>query len=522
MVDSVVKFDCKRIRADAEKDYEKTWLNTRNLLEMTGHKFEPKRIGEEHPVFTFIAKARQVLLELGYKELMVPIIVDEADIYKEYGPEAPIILDRCFYLAGLPRPEIGLSQNKIQELRKIIPNFQKTKEFTNILRRYKKSLIESDDLVEVMVTELGIKPEQSTEILTKLFPEFRDLIPQPTKKTLRSHFTALWFPILAEMQYQTPLPIQLFGIGEKFRREQKLDATHLYNSYTISTIIMAEDLTMEDGKYMTEQILNGLGFEDVKFEMKTATAKYYAPNTEFEVFFKHPQIDRWIEIGDGGLYSPVPLANFDIEYPVFNVGFGVERFVMVEQGYEDIRELAYPYFYTQAKLTDEEIAQKIGYEYQPSSELGKEIMEKVIEIALENKDRDSPLKITAFEREIDDKTLVVCIWETDPNVKLLGPAALNEIWVTDGCVLGMKPDSEISGIKTEKTYLMAIAALVGYRAERLIETQGEREQIRIKIIKNPSDVNVKIDPVVRRFINSNNKKIDFRGPVFFGATILLK
>jgi len=514
----MVKFDCKRIRADAEKNYEKAWLETRDLLELTGRKFEPKGIGKEHPVFTFITKARQVLVELGYEEVMVPVIVDEADIYKEYGPEAPIILDRCFYLAGLPRPEIGLSQSKIQELREIIPEFQKIKEFTNILRRYKKSLIESDDLVEVMVTELGIKPEQSTEILTKLFPEFRELIAQPTKKTLRSHFTALWFLILAEMQYQQPLPIQLFGIGEKFRREQKLDATHLYTSYTISTAIMAEDFTLEDGKYMTEQILKGLGFEGVKFEMKTATAKYYAPETEFEVFFKHPRMDRWIEIGDGGLYSPVPLANFDIEYPVFNVGFGVERFVMVEQGYEDIRELAYPYFYTQAKLTDEEIAQKIGYEYQPTSDLGKEIMEKVIEVALENKDRDSPLKVTAFEND----TLLVCIWETDPNVKLLGPAALNEIWVSDGSVLGMKPDSEISGIKTEKTYLTGIAALVAYRAEQLIETQAEREQIRIKIIKGPSDVNIKIDPVVRRFITSNNKKIDFRGPVFFGATILLK
>jgi len=518
----MVKFDCKRIRADAEKDYEKTWLETRKLLGLTGRKFEAKGPGKEHPVFTFIARARQVFLKLGFQEVMVPVIVDEADIYKEYGPEAPIILDRCFYLAGLPRPEIGLSQSKIQELRKLIPNFQKIKEFTEILRRYKKNLIESDDLVEVMVTELGIKPEQSTEILTKLFPEFRELIAQPTKKTLRSHFTALWFLILAEMQYQQPLPIQLFSVGEKFRREQKLDATHLYNSYTISTAIMAEDFTLEDGKYMTQQILNGLGFADVKFEMKAATAKYYAPQTEFEVFFKHPRLNRWIEIGDGGLYSPVPLANYDIEYPVFNVGFGVERFVMVEKGYEDIRELAYPYFYTQAKLTDEDIARKIGYEYQPESKLGKEIMEKVIEVALESKEKDSPLKIKAFEREIEGKTLEVCIWETDPNVKLLGPAALNEIWVSDGSILGMKPGSELSGIKTEKTYLTGIAALVGYRAEQAIKTQIERELIRIKIIKNPSDVNIKIDPVVRRFITSNNKKIDFRGPVFFGATILLK
>ncbi|MHA1649174.1 MAG: O-phosphoserine--tRNA ligase [Candidatus Helarchaeota archaeon] len=518
----MAKWNWRRIQEEAEEDYEKTWLETRNLLKMTGRSFKSKKVGKAHPVFEFIAKARKVLLDLGYEEVIVPVIVDESVVYKEYGPEAPLILDRIFYLAGLPRPEIGLGQKKVQQIREIIPNFQKFKEFQDIFRRYKKNQIESDDLIEVMVTELEIREEQATEILTKVFPELRNLTPKPTKKTLRSHFTALWFLILAELQYQQPLPIQLFSIGEKFRREQRLDATHLYNSYTISTVIMAEDFTLEDGKYMTTQILQGLGFKDVKFEIKKATAKYYAPQTEFEVFFKHPTLDQWIEIGDGGFYSPVPLANFEIGYPVFNIGFGVERFVMVQQGYDDIRELVYPYFYTRVQLTDKEIADKIDYEYKPASELGREVMRNIIKTALENKDKESPLKITAFSRKINGKSLKICIWETDPGVKLLGPATLNEIWVSDGNILGMKPGSEITGIKTDKTYLSAIAALVGYHSEKIVESQeSKREIIRIKIAKAPSDVNLKIDPVVRRFITSNNKKIDIRGPVFFGATILL-
>ncbi len=519
----VVKFNWKQIQAEAEKDYEKAWLSTKDLLKLTGRSFQAKKMGKPHPIFEFITKIRQVLLKLGYEEVMVPVIVDEAAVYKEYGPEAPLILDRIFYLAGLPRPEIGLGQEKIQEIRKIIPTFQKFKEFKEVLRRYKKNQIESDDLIEVMVSELEMKGEEATEILAKVFPEFKNLTPIPTKKTLRSHFTALWFLILAELQYQQPLPIQLFSIGEKFRREQKLDATHLYNSYTLSTVIMAEEFSLEDGQFMTEQILGELGFKDVKFEIKKATAKYYAPQTEFEVFFKHPHLDRWIEIGDGGLYSPVPLANFEIEYPVFNVGFGIERFVMVQQGYDDIRALVYPYFYTQTQFSDAEITEKIEFEYAPTSALGKEVMEKFIEVALANKDKDSPVKITAFSKNIKGKTLEVCIWETDPHEKLLGPAALNEIWVSDGNILGMKFGEQIAGIKTNKTYLSAVAALVGYRAEQMIKTQDkERDLIRIKIAKNPSDVNLKIDPVVRRFMTSNSKKIDIRGPVFIGATILLK
>ncbi|NVM55456.1 MAG: hypothetical protein HWN66_17245 [Candidatus Helarchaeota archaeon] len=172
---------------------------------------------------------------------------------------------------------------------------------------------------------------------------------------------------------------------------------------------------------------------------------------------------------------------------------------------------------------DTDIADKIEYEYQPTSDLGKEIMENVTKTALENKNKDSPLKITAFSKEVSGNTLEVCIWETDPNVKLLGPASLNEIWVSDGNILGMKSGSEISGIKTDITYLSAIAALIGYRAEQMIKApKKQRDQIRIKIAKYPSDVNIKIDPVVRRFITSNNKRIDVRGPVFLGATIILK
>lgn len=519
----MVKLNWRRIQADAEENYEKAWLETRNLLKMTGRNFQARTMGKPHPVFEFIAKARHVLFKLGFDEVIVPVIVDESAVYKEYGPEAPLILDRVFYLAGLPRPEIGLGKNKIDQIRTIIPEFRKFKEFQAIFRRYKKNEIESDDLIEVMVTELEIREDQATAILTQVFPELRDLIPKPTKQTLRSHFTALWFLILAELQYQQSLPIQLFSIGEKFRREQKLDATHLYNSYTISTVIMAEDFTLEDGKAMATQILQGFGFEDVKFEIKKATAKYYAPQTEFEVFFKHPNLNKWIEIGDGGFYSPVPLANFEIEYPVFNIGFGVERFVMVQQGYNDIRALVYPYFYSQVQLSDAEIAERISYEYQPHSDLGKEIMNRVMEVSLENQDKDSPLKLTAFSKEIGRRQLEVCVWETDPGVKLIGPATLNEIWVSNGDILGMKAGEKLDGVKTNMTYLSAIAALVGYKAEELIEAKNNaREVVRVKIAKYPSDVNIKIDPVVRRFITSNNKKIDCRGPVFFGATIVLK
>ena len=84
---------------------------------------------------------------------------------------------------------------------------------------------------------------------------------------------------------------------------------------------------------------------DSKTEIKKATSKYYAPQTEFEIFIQHPKTNEWIEIGDGGFYSPVSLAQYNIEYPIFNVGFGIERICMILTEVEDIRKLVYPYFY---------------------------------------------------------------------------------------------------------------------------------------------------------------------------------
>src|SRR4030042_292090 len=102
-----------------------------------------------------------------------------------------------------------------------------------------------------------------------------------------------------------------------------------------------------------------------KEEIKKATSKYYSPQTEFEIFVQHPKTKEYIEIGDGGFYSPISLANYGIPYPVFNVAFGVERICMIKTEIEDIRKLVYPYFYENISFSDEEISKGVKYKYIP-------------------------------------------------------------------------------------------------------------------------------------------------------------
>jgi len=213
------------IREWARRDYEDAWVGTKSLLKEKGRRVKWERgEGKPHPVMKLAQKVRRILLSYGFEEVINPSIVPEEEVKRQYGPEAPVILDRVFYLAGLPRPDIGISREKAEEIRQVAPGVGEgeIKELQAVFREYKEGKLSADDLVEEIVRRLGVRQEQATAILA-LFPEFTSLTPIPTRLTLRSHMTALWFPTLASLQDRKPLPIKLFSIGTKFRREQRQD-----------------------------------------------------------------------------------------------------------------------------------------------------------------------------------------------------------------------------------------------------------------------------------------------------------
>ena len=332
-------FDVEKIKREAKIDYEKSWLATKDLLKLIGNYFNLHNKGKPHPVSEFISEARKQMIALGFEELVLPMFVEEDEIYKQYGPEAALILDRLFYLAGLPRPDIGISKERIEKIKDIAPDAANIDAIKDIFRIYKRGEIEADDMIEFLIEQLLISESQASEIIDKVFPELKVLKPIPSKITLRSHTTALWFKVLAELKKKIILPLQYFSICPKFRREQKIDATHLYDSNTLSIVIMAREISLQDCQNISSLICEQLGFKNSRSEIKKATSKYYAPQMEFEIFVEHPKTQEWIEIGDGGFYSPVSLAQYGIEYPVFNIGFGIERICMIKTEIEDIRKL---------------------------------------------------------------------------------------------------------------------------------------------------------------------------------------
>jgi O-phosphoseryl-tRNA synthetase len=212
--------------------------------------------------------------------------------------------------------------------------------------------VEGDDLVGEIAKALGTSDATVSAVLENAFPEFADLRPEATSRTLRSHMTSGWFLSLSELHAKRSLPIKLFSVDRCFRREQAEDAARLMSYHSASCVIMDEEVSVEDGKAVADGLLSRFGFQKFRFQPDEKRSKYYTPGTQIEVYAYHPALvgsatkyqSGWVEVATFGIYSPTALAQYDIPYPVMNLGLGVERIAMIEYGSQDMRALSYPQF----------------------------------------------------------------------------------------------------------------------------------------------------------------------------------
>ena len=491
-------FDLEDVKAQAKSNFTNAWIATAKLIP-TDTEISLAKKGKPHLVRELIQRSRQILLNLGLDEVENLTLLPDSDVVKQYGPEARVILDRAFYLAELPRPDIGLSAKRIAEIRKIAEGMDVDK-LQTILRSYKKGEIEADNLVEELIAGLGVTDYQATELLDEVFPEIKELQPVPSNKTLRSHMTATWFHTLAALQHKASFPLALFSVGPRYRNEQREDARHLRVHHSASVVVLDPEMSLEAGRVIASDIMQQYGFSHVKFETKTATSKYYAPGQEQEVFVKHK--GAWLEIADIGMYSPVALANFDIKYPVFNAGFGIERLGMLIYEIDDIRKLAYPQFAV-VEYSDEEIAKSVSYIASPQTARGQGIARAIEETARKHKDEIAPCEFLAWR----DESIEVKVFEKEAGKRLIGPAGFNEICVADGAIYS---DVVASGVCTGISYMRAIAM----GAAATIEKNNDNLSYQVKGIKHLSDLNLEIPEAVREHIEGQRKKIGVGGAVF--------
>lgn len=534
--------DKKEIIRLAKKDFEKAWVETAATLKKPHHDDEYPRLyfktGKSHMLYDTIWELRQTYLQLGFDEVINLLFIEDDHIYKQFGPEAPAVLDRCFYLAGLPRPDIGLGLDKIEKIESlgVALNEDKIQNLKDVFRHYKKGDVSGDDLVQDLASALEVDDEISLRVLERVFPELRELKPLASHTTLRSHMTSGWFITLKSINHKRPLPLKLFSIDRCFRREQKEDASHLMTYHSASCIWMDDEVSLDVGMAVSENLLEHFGFEKFKFLPDEKKSKYYIPGTQTEVYGYHPKLKDWVEVATFGLYSPLALSKYGIDKEVMNLGVGAERIAMILNQEEDIRAMVYPQTYGKWSLSDREIAAMLKINEYPTTEEGKALMGNIITTCKEHGDAPSPCQFTIFKGEFLGKDIQVKVIEPEEGTKLLGPAAWNQIYINQGNIVGIPPEErqntppevlekDLEGmnnledaIPTNISYMEGVAAQAAHKIEEMVVSGEENLKFRTTIARYISDVNLTLNNIALNYITSENKVIDVRGPIFCTIT----
>jgi O-phosphoseryl-tRNA synthetase len=342
--------------------------------------------------------------------------------------------------------------------------------------------------------------------------------------------TSGWFISLSGILERAEPPLNFFSIDRCFRREQAEDAARLMTYYSASCVIMDEDVTVDHGKAVAQGLLAQFGFEKFRFRPDEKRSKYYVPDTQIEVFAYHPKLvgsktkysDGWVEIATFGIYSPTALAEYEIPYPVMNLGLGVERLAMILYGAMDMRSLTYPQIpqYSPWIMHDSELAKMVYVEKIPATAEGEQILAAIVKQCDLHGFEPSPCEFLAWEGTIHGRKVKVSVVEPEENTKLCGPAAFNEVLAFKSDIMGLPNNKkweeafENDSARTGIRFIDAFAAQAAWEIEEAVKNDEKLVETRVRIVKVPSEINVRIKPLAQRYITSNNKKIDIRGPVF--------
>ena len=490
-------------------------------------------IGTQHPVHEMIQKFRSKLLNSGFNELENSFFMANKDILRQYHIKSSLAFDKVYCLAENKQETFELSEEQIQQLQNMRPSLNiDIEKLIEIINEYNEYKIEFYQIFDKLKKESHLTTNDINRLLDEI-PQLKDFNPKVTNLMLRSNMASSWLTTLVAIMDKENLPIKVFSTGVWFKREPKLNELNLRSYYGASCIIMNDKITVNNGKIITGEILNTLDFKDLEFRESENNQNLNINVKEQEVFVNN------IKIATCGLFSKKLLRKYGIDIPVLYINFGLERMVMVQNGIDDIRELMYPQFYKAWKLNDQEIGKAIQFIKMPETDLGKKIATNIIQVCEKNYNVNSPCEFLIWEDPVTikslpkkngqqfegigpvEKQLTIKVIEREKDSKLCGPAFLNEIVVRDGDVYGIQnPDQNqelAEAYKTNIRYLDAFSKLVGRTVEtKLSESVGDNEtfEIGLSIIKDMEDINLQLDGRAFRYLLTNNKKIDVRGPMF--------
>ncbi|XP_011260087.1 phenylalanine--tRNA ligase alpha subunit isoform X2 [Camponotus floridanus] len=160
------------------------------------------------------------------------------------------------------------------------------------------------------------------------------------KNLLRTHTTAVTARMLYKLMQEGEFkPVKYFSIDRVFRNET-LDATHLAEFHQIEGVVANYKISLGDLIGILYEFFKKLGITQLRF--KPAYNPYTEPS--MEIFCFHNGLEKWIEIGNSGMFRPELLLPLNLPPDVNVLGWGLslERPTMIKYGLNNIRDLVGP------------------------------------------------------------------------------------------------------------------------------------------------------------------------------------
>ncbi|KAM3569224.1 hypothetical protein VYU27_008669, partial [Nannochloropsis oceanica] len=149
------------------------------------------------------------------------------------------------------------------------------------------------------------------------------------KNLLRTHTTAVSARMLYKLANQPGgfTPQKYFSIDRVFRNES-MDATHLCEFHQVEGLVADRNLTLGDLIGTIRTFFELIGITDLKF--KPAYNPYTEPS--MEIFGYHPDLKKWTEIGNSGMFRPEMLRPMGLPEDVRVIAWGLslERPTMIK------------------------------------------------------------------------------------------------------------------------------------------------------------------------------------------------
>ncbi|KAL4163724.1 hypothetical protein KRP22_005152 [Phytophthora ramorum] len=155
---------------------------------------------------------------------------------------------------------------------------------------------------------------------------------------LRTHTTAISAQMLYKLANQPGgfTPQKYFSIDRVFRNES-MDATHLAEFHQVEGVIADYDLSLGDLIGIIKAFFLKIGITQMRF--KPAYNPYTEPS--MEIFAFHPDLKKWTEIGNSGVFRPEMLRPMGLPENVRVIAWGLslERPTMIKYRLNNIRDL---------------------------------------------------------------------------------------------------------------------------------------------------------------------------------------